>query len=114
MYCDRHEFEHDRGQRCGLLAGHDEPCADAASIVCPGCGVQGLALIHACPAYQQLWRRTEWFMLAFGGWGRCRPPDHMKEVLTWTDEGMWMDDWQDERSLERLPRRSWDEPTDPG
>jgi hypothetical protein len=56
-------------------------------------------------------RRTEWFVLAFGSWGRCRPPDDVEKLVRKTDAGDW---WAEDGSLERLPKAIWEEDTKPG
>lgn len=43
-----------------------------------------------------MWRRTTWFRLAFGGWGKIRPPSHQKDVLMWTGLGEWSDGFSGE------------------
>lgn len=60
-------------------------------------------------------RRTEWFRVAFGGYGRVRPPDHTKDTLViGSGMGGWWDRHGNPITREQSARGFEEEDTDPG
>jgi len=51
-------------------------------------------------------RRTTWFRLMFGSWGRCRPVGHQKHMLV-NETGVgdwWIMDWDEDDTQPGTPR----------